>query len=134
MSSETNYTSIELPNQKLQVFRYEDERPFERRISREQNYIFLLIEIQSDAPPTDCMLAIRFYTLGSNTVQHKTIHSMEFRKHFIFENGLYNLYLDLIKDFTDIPKDIRPIDLKFINRRDEKSVARLFYKVVGVDQ
>jgi hypothetical protein len=131
MLTKENYKSLELTNTKTVTFKDDDECRFERVINSIFCYTFLLIEIESILPPTDCIFTLRFCTNKSNTVRTITLHSMEIRKDFIFENGLYILYLELTKAFHDIPHHIIPIDFKFVNKRDSKSLARLFYKITA---
>ena len=125
------FETLELANTKTVRFKDVEEYKFQVVSNGLLYYIFLLIEIQSTLPPTDCIFTMTFYTNQSNSVRSIKLHSMECRKDFIFENGLYLLYLDSIKLFrnNDIPKDLVPIDFNFTNKRDINSSARLFYKL-----
>jgi len=108
------FESLELAHEK----KSEIKNPYERRFERQTRlvyYEFLSIEIQSIAPPTDCVFTLNFITHRDNRVQNITLHSMEYRKDFIFENGFYILYLDTVKPFSEgLPKDLVPLDFKYI--------------------
>jgi hypothetical protein len=127
------FESLELADEK----KSEIYNPYERRFERQTRlvyYEFLSIEIQSIAPPTDCIFTLNF-THKDNRVQKITLHSMEYRKDFIFENGFYILYLDIVKPFSEgLPKDLMPLDFKYTNKRDINSSAKLFYKVTTDDR
>ena len=130
MSTQEIFETLELPNTTTARFRDDDEYKTRPPASNLIYYTLLSIEIESNLPPTDCVFTLSFYTHQSTSVQTIKLHSMEYRQVFIFENGFYILYLDSIKIFRDdIPKDLIPIDFKFTNKRDIKSLARLFYKV-----
>ena len=50
-------------------------------------FTFLLIEIKSEFPPTDCVLHLSYITQTSNTLIDTSIHFMKYRKSFIYENS-----------------------------------------------
>ena len=123
MTSKEIFETLELSNTKTLRFKNADEYKFQVVTNCLFYYTFLVIEIQSSLPPTDCIFKMSFYTHQSNSVRSIKLHSMECRKDFIFENGLYLLYLDSIKIFhdDDMPKDLVPIDFNFTNKRDTNS-------------
>jgi len=130
MTSKESFKTLELTNTTNVRFPDDDEYRFKPVSTTLLGYTFLSIEIQSTLPPTECIFTFRFCTHQSNSVRTMILHSMECRKDFIFENGLYILYLDVIKIFReDLPKDLVPLDFTFTNKRDINSSARLFYKV-----
>lgn len=128
------FESLELAHEKKSAINNPYERGFERQ-PRLVYYEFLSIEILSKAPPTDCVFTLNFISHKDNRVQRITLHSMEYRKDFIFENGFYILYLNTVKPFSEgLPKDMVPLDFKYTNKRDINSSAKLFYKVTTEDQ
>ncbi len=117
------YETLDLQNTKTSNFKTANSSPYVKASGR-IDYKFLLIEIKSNEPPTDCFFMFDHITHSSNTVKTIKIHSMKYRKDFIYENGIYILYLDIIKDFTE---DIVPLNLNFTNKRDATASAKLFY-------
>ena len=129
MTNNEVFESLELINAGQAEFK----NPFEHRFERQPYliyYIFLSIEIQSVFPPTDCIFTMNFCTRQSGILKTIIVHSMEYRKAFLFENGFYVLYIDEVKEFKDVvPLDVIPLNFSFTNNRDDNSLARLFYKV-----
>jgi hypothetical protein len=130
MTSKESFKTLELTNTTNVKFPDDDEYRFKPVSTTLLRYTFLSIEVQSTLPPTECFFTFRFCTHQNNSVRTMILHSMECRKDFIFENGLYILYLDVIKIFCeDLTKDLVPLDFTFTNKRDINSSAKLFYKV-----
>lgn len=117
---------LDLPNSKA-------EKNFPHVIERnntggyaEYEIEFLLLEIRSGLPPTNCIFKLQYNKKQNNEVHYLNIHLMKYRKDFIFENGLYILYLDKVKEF---PEYYNPYSVYFENERDDKSSATLIYKI-----
>lgn len=117
------YETLDLKNTKTTDFKNANSSSYDKAEGK-IDYKFLLIEIKSHEPPTDCFFTINHITHSSTKLKTIKIHSMKYRKDFIYENGIYILYLDMIKDFTE---DIVPLHFNFTNKRDVTASAKLFY-------
>lgn len=82
------------------------------------DYVFLFLEIKSKFPPTNCILKLQYTLDTDNVIKYSTINFIKYRKNFIYENGLYILYFDVV---SEIPKNVNLINVKFENKRDEET-------------
>ena len=121
------YSSIDID--KLDDF-YQYETPLEgqyldRKASSNINFDFLLLEINTTAPPTDCILKIAYSLTENRLYKTEVINLIKYRTKFIFENGFYTLNLEQLNIF---PKDMLYFKIKLLNDRDINTKAKLFFK------
>src|SRR5690242_10430856 len=63
------------------------------------SYEVFMIEIESKFPPTECVLTIKYATqTDRGRYDTVTIHLFKYRRSFLYENGIYILYLEDTKE------------------------------------
>lgn len=93
---------------------------------RKYDFKLLILEVYSKIPPTGITIKISYTTFENNSVNYFEISMIKHRRKFIYENEMYILYLE---DINDTPEGMKPLNFDFIDKRDEKSKARLFYSI-----
>lgn len=106
---------------------FDFQLPKEGSLSENWSVNFLILEITkpADSPSLTNLIFELYYRDDKERPDNLvTCHLIKYRKKFVFENGIYILYLD---EIDEIPNKIKPRTFSLRNSADSKVTAVLYY-------